>query len=81
MGGTSSSNIGNSFIVTCGGGNNVCDSASINCAQGMDCKVNCEGINGCKNATINGPIGYNLSVECVDHNSCQYTNINGCRRL
>ena len=63
--------------MTCGGGNNVCNSAFINCAQGMDCFVDCQDINGCKNATINGPTGYNLSVECQNNNSCQYTNING----
>ena len=75
LGATSMTNIGTSFIVFCGRGNNVCDGALINCAQGMDCLVDCNG--GCKNGTINAPIGHNLIVECGDNNSCQYTHING----
>ena len=75
LGSTSSTNIGTSFIVFCRRGNNVCHEASINCAQGMDCLVDCNG--GCKNATINGATGHNLKVECQDNNSCQGTHING----
>ena len=87
FGSTLNPNIGTSFFVTCGRNNRVCDEALINCAQGMDCQIECHNkygptgadgaIRTCRDATIYGPTGYGLRVECDDNNACQIATIYG----
>ena len=91
LGSTLNTNIGTSFLVTCGRDSNSCRDATINCAQGMDCEVDCHprdhdyatntfgggSIRACRDATIYGPTGYALRVECEDNLACQSAIIRG----
>ena len=86
LGSTLSSNTGTSFLITCGFDRHTCSDGVINCAQGMNCQVNCHskhtalGVDGargsCYGLDINGPIDYNLTVQCADNNACQSAIIN-----
>ena len=76
---------GTSFLVTCGLDRNACRQAIINCAQGMDCEIDCHqkddypgsdgAIRTCRDSVITGPTDYSLRVECEENNACQGMNL------
>ena len=80
QGSTLTSGHGTKFLVTCARDRNVCWDATINCAQGMNCEVDCHskdkfpGSDGarlpCRGITIIGPTDYNLRVQCDENNAC-----------
>ena len=83
LGSTLPSNTGTSFLVTCGADRFTCRGGVINCAQDMNCQVNCHQIDtthgakaACRGLDINGPTNYNLTVQCGDQNACQTAIIN-----
>jgi len=86
-GSTLATNTGTEFLITCGRDMNGCRNMLVNCAQGMNCQIDChtknkpagdDGARGsCLNSKINGPTGYDLRVECDDNNGCQDAIING----
>ena len=65
---------GISFAVTCGG-SAACFVATIACAQGMDCEINCDAYGSCGRGNIVGPTNYKLRIKCADTWACRYANI------